>query len=211
MKNRYSARTTENLPRPTAATKLLSRRKELYEVQDKLIIKKEYFSREKCRIQERAQLIAHEDRKLQNELQKINHLIQNAESKKADIEKDIKVEITKLQSIKGDLSALETDMMTQQSIKHRLATQSCSLQKCEVFLKKVVNYYPDQYSEIPEMLHRYRNLKDSIRMLEEQNGLIEIDKELIKQDYNKIEKVKTNEILLLNIELATLQKELEVS
>ena len=210
MKNRQALLVLEKQPRQAAATKLLSKRKELYEAQDKLVIKREYFSREKVRIQDRAQLIANEDRKLQHELQKISHLIANAESKKTDIEKEIKSEGAKLQSIRNELAALDADMKTQQAIKHGLATKSCSLQKCEVFLKKVTSYYPDQYSEIPEMLHRYKNLKDSIRMLEEQNGVIEVEKEGIKQDYNRIEKEKTNEILLLNIELASLQKELEV-
>ena len=210
MKNRNPDILADKQTRPAATTKLLAKRKELYEAQDKLSIKRNYFSREKERIEERAQLIDVEDRKLQQELQKINQLIQNAETKKAEVDKEIKVELGKLQTITGDLKTLDTDIEEQQRIRHRLTTKNCSLQKCEVFLKKVINYYPDQYTEIPELLHRYKNLKDSIKMLEEQNNEIDVEKELIKQDYHKIDKEKTNEILLLNIELATLQKDLEV-
>ncbi len=85
-----------------------------------------------------------------------------------------------------------------------------SLKKCEDFLLKVVSEHPDQYQDINDLLQRYKNLQSSISMLEDRAQSIEEDYEKIKNEYSKIEKEKINEILLLNIEISSLQKKLEV-
>ena len=84
-----------------------------------------------------------------------------------------------------------------------------NLKKCEEFLLKVVQKYPDQYTDISDLLQRYKNLQNSIKMLEESAKSTESQYEKIKDQYSNIEKEKTNQILLLNIDISKQQLLLE--
>ena len=193
----------------SAATKLLSKRKELYEAYENLEKKRDYYKSEEKKIKEREQKLKIEDEKIQNDLIKFCRFIKNNENKRLRTENKIKIEKTELKNKEENLNQILKEIAEQEKIKKSLTKKMNSLKKCEDFLLKVVLDYPDQFSSISDLLLRHKNLQSSILMLEERAKNIENEYEKIKNEYSKIEKDKTNQIILLNIDISTLQKNLE--
>lgn len=84
-----------------------------------------------------------------------------------------------------------------------------NLQRCEDFLQRVVERFPDQYQDIGELLQRYKNLQSSIGILRRNRVKVEQQNEKLKNEYSRVEKEKTDELVALNTEISQLQKRLE--
>lgn len=84
-----------------------------------------------------------------------------------------------------------------------------AMHQYEEFLEKVKAQYPDEFTEMTDILNRYETLKKTNNNLVEENQKLQEGLESITNDISVYEKDKTNEILRLNNEIAGSQKELE--
>jgi hypothetical protein len=84
------------------------------------------------------------------------------------------------------------------------------LGKYEQFLATVINQNQDQFQDISEILSRHRNLSSSLGKLSKEEKRIENDLTTLKAQYSSYIKNTANEILLLNLEIGKLEKQIEV-
>lgn len=91
----------------SAATKLLSKRKELYEAHDKLEQKREEFRKEQGLLAEREKKVYLEDEKIQSNLDKFCQFIKKNESKKQRAEQRIQFESAEIRRKEEELRDLE--------------------------------------------------------------------------------------------------------
>ena len=84
-----------------------------------------------------------------------------------------------------------------------------SLAKNEDYLQRVVANNQEQYSDINDLLQRFKILQESnIRLKKEETGLEKRQKEL-NQQINEFVKEKNDKVMLLNNQIAGLQNELD--
>ena len=79
----------------------------------------------------------------------------------------------------------------------------------EDFLKEVQEQYPDEFTEMTDILNRYETLKKTNMGLMDENQGLQKELDRLTDEIGTYEKDKTNDILRLNNEIAELQKELE--
>ncbi len=84
-----------------------------------------------------------------------------------------------------------------------------AIKKYEMFLEEVKVQYPDEFTEMTDILNRYETLKKTNGNLVDENQKLQEELDSLTNDTAVYEKDKTNETLRLNNEIAELQKELE--
>lgn len=136
--------------------------------------------------------------------------IRDNENKRLKAIRRINDETKEVEAKEAELAAILADIAAQEKIKERHLKKTRNLEVCFNFLQQVVQEYSEEYPDIPDLLQRYKNLQQSISKLKEQNGKIEADLEVCKNETQKFEKEKNNKILVLNNEIALLQSRLEV-
>jgi len=79
----------------------------------------------------------------------------------------------------------------------------------EDYLKEVQEQYPDEFTEMTDILNRHDTLKRTNTNLMDENQGLQKELDRLTNDIGIYERDKTNDILRLNNEIAELQKELE--
>lgn len=79
----------------------------------------------------------------------------------------------------------------------------------EDYLKEVQEQYPDEFTEMTDILNRYDTLKKTNTNLMDENHNLQKELDRLTNEIGIYERDKTNDILRLNNEIAELQKELE--
>lgn len=193
------------------ATRLLEKRRQMFEVQEALNSQKDEFNRREDAYRRREDGLRRKDLELQESLIKFNKFLQENESKRyraqrraADERKqqDIKdVEIGKLEEQLHD-KLLEENKLKEE-VEKNLQYQDYLENVCQTMSK----YFP----EISDILSRYKTLRDANEQLLLQKE--QDDKEVDEQtkEYSTFKKDKENQILNQNNEIAELQIQLDKS
>ena len=202
---------TLTLDHVSPATRLLEKRRQMFEVQEALDAQKEEFARREEAFRRREEGLRQKDLELQESLIKFNKFLQENESKRNRADKraaeeskvrhDKQKDIIKLQAglnkMRGDFTVL----------KEKLAKN----QKYQSFLERMQTKYSEEYPEIMDLLKRHQTLTGA------NNDLISRQRE--HEQKNEMERVKfasftkqgkTN-MLNYNNQIASLQKALEVA
>ena len=101
----------------------------------------------------------------------------------------------------------ELDKLT--DISKMIERKEAAMKEYEEFLEKVKAQYPDEFTEMTDILNRYDTLKRTNNNLVSENQKLQEELDSLTNDIAVYEKDKTNEVLSLNNEIAELQKELE--
>lgn len=191
------------------ATKLLEKRRMMYEVHEAFEAQKEEFKKQETQFKQQESEIRNRDLQIQEDLIKFCRYLQENESKKTRAEKrfvdEQKTRLTKEQEIRD----LNLQLQELQRNSAKLERKVNSLKKYEEYLDLVYKTYPDQYTDMNEIINRYKQLETSNKTLETNHAEIEKKLEKLRNEAQYFEKEMTNEILQLNNDIATLQKKKE--
>ncbi len=203
---------TLTLDHVSPATRLLEKRRQMFEVQEALDAQKEEFARREDAFRRREEALRKKDLELQESLIKFNKFLQENESKRnraikraADEKKqrELKeVEITKLKQ--QYFEKMEEEEAMQEQVSKNI--------KYQQFLTDVVEYVQgtsDDFPEIIDLLNRHKTLKDANNDLTRRQVEHDIENEEKRQVFAQFTKERANEVLNKNNEIATLQKYLE--
>lgn len=204
-------RIEENVPQfeVSEATKLLEKRRVLYEVQEAYDqqIKEYNHNMEKFRRQE--EKIKENDYKVQENFIKYCKFLTENKNKRdraqRHLEEEQQVKNQKLKEIADEQKNL--DLLEQH--KKLFETKIQSLAKYEEYLQRVVMNNQEQYSDIGDLLQRFQILQDSNTRLKEEEQTLENRQEELNHQINKFVKEKNDKIMLLNNQIAGLQKDLD--
>jgi DNA repair exonuclease SbcCD ATPase subunit len=192
------------------ATRLLEKRRQMYEVQDALEAQKARFAKDEEQFKKREESLRAKDLHLQHQLIRFNKFLQDNEAKRrraetrcADEQMQIKQkdeEIRELEVQLEDLSRQCVDL--EEEVKRNM--------KYEEFLERAKDY-SDEFSEIQDLLTRYDTLEAAHRDLVRNQGIFEQRNEEVRQEFQNYQKESANEILGFTTKTASLQSELEAS
>jgi uncharacterized membrane protein YgcG len=189
----------------TPATRLLEKRRQMFEVQEALNAQNEEFTRREDAFRRREEGLRRKDLELQESLIKFNKFLQENESKrnralkranderKQREQKDIEIKRYEIQ--------LRDKMIEEQILKREVEKNL----KYQEYLENVVHYLSKDFPEISDVLNRYRTLKDVNIYLNEKQKADDLKNEITQRDFLLFRKENENVILNYGNEVAELQ------
>eukprot|EP00294_Goniomonas_avonlea_P013739 CAMPEP_0114559510 /NCGR_PEP_ID=MMETSP0114-20121206/10957_1 /TAXON_ID=31324 /ORGANISM="Goniomonas sp, Strain m" /LENGTH=348 /DNA_ID=CAMNT_0001744979 /DNA_START=38 /DNA_END=1084 /DNA_ORIENTATION=- len=197
-----------NLDHVSPATRLLEKRRQMFEVQEALEAQKEEFARREDLFKRREEQLRKKDIDLQESLIRFNKFLQENDAKRARAEKKAADEV-KMRSQKE----MEVEQLTQ-----TLEQNTKEKEKMKVVLEKNLRYlkYLEQvlettedYTEIANLLERYETLTDHHKDLTEWAQECAEKSDLCRSELQNLGKDGQDTKLKGHNEVATLQMKLE--
>lgn len=193
------------------ATRLLEKRRQMFEVQEALDAQKEEFARRQDAFRRREEALRKKDLELQESLIKFNKFLQENESKKNRAVKRLGDERKQREQKELEIERLKKEHAAKLEEEKALKTELHLNEKYQRFLTDVVENGSDgDYHEIQDLLNRYKTLRDANRDLANAQRKHEQDNEDKRLDFANFKKERQNETLNQNNDIAKLQKILEV-
>ena len=201
---------TLTLDHVSPATRLLEKRRQMFEVQEALDAQKEEFARREEAFRRREEGLRQKDLELQESLIKFNKFLQENESKRNRADKRASEESKVRRQKEEEIVKLQAGLNTMRKEYTVLEEQLDKNRKYQTFLERMQMSYSEEYPEIMDLLKRHQTLTSA------NNDLINRQRE--HEQKNEMERVKfasftkqgkTN-MLNYNNQIASLQKKLEV-
>ena len=161
MTDKKSLVPTQKLDTVSPATRLLDKRRKMYENQEAFIAKKKHFTQQEFEFQTREAELREEDHKLQQSLIQYATFLDN----NAKVMRNCDQNIAKLRE-ENEQRAREIERKRKQydilcSKKKRIEQQKVAVEKYEQFLEDVKSSNNDDFSEVQEIAHRYHTLRST--------------------------------------------------
>lgn len=211
----YGGRGVTNLPTTlmfdhvSPATRLLEKRRQMFEVQEALNAQKDEFNRREDAYRRREDGLRRKDLELQESLIKFNKFLQENESKRNRAlkraaeerkQQDAKdIEIKKLEQQLQQILLDEAEL--KEKVEKNLQYQDYLENVCQGMSK----YFP----EIADILSRYYTLRDANKQLLVSKEQDDAERDAKEREYNVFRKDKENQLLNQNNEIAEMQILLE--
>jgi hypothetical protein len=192
------------------ATRLLEKRRQMFEVQEALDAQKEEYKRREAEFKRREEKLKERDLALQESLIKFNKFLQENDSKRARAEKKERDEIKQRLAKEVEITKLRE---TFERLKTDKAEMLSILQKdmrYQTYLEGVLDS-TDEYPEIIELLLRYETLEATHHDLVERSREGQSESEGQSTFNKRFHKDKVDEILEYNNQIALLQQRYEAS
>ena len=213
------------------ATRLLEKRRMMFEVQESLDKQQEIFAKQQVRFflfflsswanslnllqsfQEafrlREENLRKHDLELQNSLVKFNKFLQENEAKRnratKRYEEECKLRKAKEKEAKKLKERLEGDRKEIEKLKRILRDR----RKYQIYLESVVDHASEDYEEVAELLNRYRTLKAAQDDLKRRAEAASESIDSIRSELRQFTKERTTEILQRNNKLSKLRKAID--
>ncbi|KAF5841600.1 hypothetical protein DUNSADRAFT_12297 [Dunaliella salina] len=190
------------------ATRLLEKRRQMFEVQEALENQKAEFNRKEEVFKKREEALKMKDLELQESLIRFSKFLQENDSKRARAEKkaadEIKARIQKEKEIEGLADQLE-ELRAEKERVHGVLEKNMRYQH---YLESVLEG-ADEYQEVPDLLMRHATLRATNKDLRDHQQKCSEAAESIRAELAAYVKGRTDEILNLSNRVARLKKELE--
>lgn len=197
----YGGRGSSTLPQTlmfdhvSPATRLLEKRRQMFEVQEALNSQKEEFSRREDAFRRREDGLRRKDLELQESLIKFNKFLQENESKRNRALKRAAEEKKQREMKEKEIEKLKVQLAQRKKEE--------SLQKVEVernlkyqdYLEGVVINMSKFFPEISDILNRYKTLRDANQHLIEKHKQQEALNDSMQRDYVNLKKSSENTVL----------------
>ena len=170
---------------------------------------KEEFARREDAFRRREEGLRKKDLELQESLIKFNKFLQENESKRTRAEKRASEEAKQREAKEKDIKRLRGDLREMNEQSEKLKKTVNANKKYQDYLDKVQLKESEDYPEISDLLNRYKTLQDANEDLTKNSRLKEEENETNRTEFSTYTKVRTNEILNRNNDIASLQKKLE--
>ncbi len=211
----YGGRGSNSLPQTlmfdhvSPATRLLEKRRQMFEVQEALNSQKEEFSRREDAFRRREDGLRRKDLELQESLIKFNKFLQENESKRNRALKRASEEKKQRELKEKEIEKLEAQL------KHKLREEGMMKEEVEKnlkyqdYLENVVQGMSKFFPEISDILNRHKTLRDANSYLIEKHHADEGANDKLQKEYISFKKFKENQILNESNEIAEMQLKLE--
>lgn len=197
----YGGRGSNSLPQTlmfdhvSPATRLLEKRRQMFEVQEALNSQKEEFSRREDAFRRREDGLRRKDLELQESLIKFNKFLQENESKRnralkrtAEEKKQRELKEKEIEKLKIQLATRKKEESLQkQEVERNLKYQD--------YLDNVVINMSKFFPEITDILNRYKTLRDANISLIEKHKAQEAQNDNMQRDYMNLKKSSENTVL----------------
>lgn len=211
----YGGRGASTLPQTlmfdhvSPATRLLEKRRQMFEVQEALNAQKEEFSRREDAFRRREDGLRRKDLELQESLIKFNKFLQENESKRNRAMKRSSEEKKQRELKEKEIERLKTQYATVKKDESQLKERVEKLLKYQDYLENVVLAMSKFFLEIQDISNRYNTLKENNADLIKKHKLEEAQCDLIQRDYINLKKSSENKVLNSTNAIAELQLKLE--
>lgn len=191
------------------ATKLLEKRRQMYDKQKDYEDDKEKFKKaeENFKTQE-AELIK-KDIDLQNQLIGFSKILQDNQAKKEKATKKIKTEQALIKAKDEELKRKKEELERLKRQTDNISVKVQSMKAYEQFLEQVKEKNPDEYNELSDIRSRYETLNNSYKKLDRRLKEIHGEYEALKTSKNQFFTSTDIEIMSLNNMITTKQGEKE--
>lgn len=191
------------------ATKLLEKRRMLYEVQEAFEQQKEEYTRQEENYKKQEEMIRDSDLKIQEDLVRFwKYLVENKNKFDRATER-LKDEKRERDKWEAEIENVNNQMKTLNRHSELFEKKISQLQKYEAYLNKVAAN--TQESELKEILMRYDKLIETNKGLEKKKNKLEKTKRKLKEDIDQFEKETSSKLLDLGNENREKQSKAEVS
>ena len=211
----YGGRGSNSLPQTlmfdhvSPATRLLEKRRQMFEVQEALNSQKEEFARREDAFRRREDGLRRKDLELQESLIKFNKFLQENESKRnralkraSEEKKQRELKEKEIEKLEAQLkSKLKEESMMKEEVEKNLKYQD--------YLENVVQTMSKFFPEISDILNRYKTLRDANSYLIEKHHADEGSNDKLQKEFISFKKFKENQILNESNEIAEMQLKLE--
>lgn len=201
---------SQKLDSESPATRLLDKRRKMYENQEAYIAKKKHYTQQEFEFQTREAELREEDQKLQTSLiQYATFLDNNAKVMRtcdqniAKLKEENKQRDAEIERKKNQLKILSDKQ-------ERIKQQKKAVDQYQSFLEKVKSENNEGYSEVSEISNRHKTLDNESKNLD--RNLHDIGTKLKdkKNEVSAYERSMENKIMQLNNDIASLTKECDV-
>ena len=193
----------------SGATRLLEKRRQMFEVQEALEAQKEEFSRREDAFRRREENLRRKDVELQESLIKYNKYLQENESKRRRAENRAMDEEKQRKQKETQIAALLATYEKQKAEKEKCKKTEEENLRYQTFLSATVDYASKEYNEIDEILSRYRVLKLANEDLLERQATGEKEYDAKYTEYLEYCKDAVNDELNCSNDIAQLKKKVE--
>jgi len=194
------------------ATRMLEKRRQLFEIQDALDAQKDEFARKEDAFRRREDALRKKDLQLQESLIKFNKFLQENESKRTRAMKRTADEKRQIEQKEKETISLTQILNTQIENEKQLASNLEHNMKYQNYLSSVVDHVQrasDDFPEVQDILNRHNTLRNANRDLMSQQARNVGWSEERRGEFLQFLKDGANGMLNRNNEIAGLQKELE--
>jgi myosin heavy subunit len=191
------------------ATRLLDKRRQMFEVQEALVSQKEEFARREDALRRREDALRRKDVELQESLIKFNKFLQENENKKNRALKKIVEERKMRENKESEIKELEQSIANMIQEEEDLDVEVKKHEKYKEYLDSVSGSLTKFTSEIADILNRYKTLKEVNTQLIEKQQKAEEKKELEQRLFLSYSKEKRDEVLNLTNQISRRKEELE--
>nr|CCA13900.1 conserved hypothetical protein [Albugo laibachii Nc14] len=193
----------------SSATRLLEKRRQMFEVQDALDLQKEEYARQEDSFSRREDQLRRKDLEMQESLVKFNTFLEENELKRSRANKRANEEIKQRQHEEEVIETLKTTLMQSLLEKDKLAIQVKRNLKYLRFLETVQEAAPEDFPEISDLVNRYRTLSETNRDLRQLQNRNDSENDEKRAEVTIFQRERANEILSCNNRIAALQHTLE--
>ena len=190
------------------ATRLLEKRRQMFEVQEALDAQKEEYKRRETEFKRREEKLKERDLALQESLIKFNKFLQENDSKRARAEKKERDEIKQRIAKESEITRLREQLEKLKVDKVEMLGVLNENMRYQHYLEAVIDS-TDEYPEIIELLLRYETLEATQHDLVERSREGQSESEEQSQFNKRFHKEKVDEILEYNNQIAMLQQRYE--
>jgi len=187
------------------ATRLLEKRRQMFEVQEALDAQKEEFQRREATFKRREEMLKKKDLELQESLIRFNKFLQENDSKRNRAEKKRLDEAKQKTNKEAEIERLKTEVQAQLAQRDAMEKEVKKMSKYQGFLDQVLEV-EEEYPEITDLLSRYATLDAAHGDLIFRQDKAGHENEDARTALQHFVREKSDEILADNNELADLQQ-----
>eukprot|EP00933_Yihiella_yeosuensis_P056611 TRINITY_DN5591_c0_g3_i3.p1 TRINITY_DN5591_c0_g3~~TRINITY_DN5591_c0_g3_i3.p1 ORF type:complete len:387 (-),score=113.86 TRINITY_DN5591_c0_g3_i3:379-1539(-) len=190
------------------ATRLLEKRRQMYEVQDALEHQQARFAKEEEQFRKKEELLRAKDLHLQHSLCKFNKFLQDNEAKRRRAETRVSEEAAQIATKDKEISDLEKQLEESKQLCSKLEEEKDRNMKYEEFLEHVKEKC-DDYTEIQEIVARHDTLEIANRDLVNIQTDTESQIEEVRNEFQTYRKEQEMEMMELRNKVAVLSQDLD--
>lgn len=192
------------------ATRLLEKRRQMYEVQDALDSQKARFSREEEQFRKKEEQLRAKDLSLQHQLVRFNKFLQDNEAKRRRAETRAAEEAAQIRQKEDEIRELERQLDHCRSQCGELEEEVTANMKYEEFLEKVKDT-SDEWHEIMDLVTRFETLESANKDLIEVQTVSNDRIENLRKEFADYRRRAEMNMLEMNNHVAELSGELDES
>jgi chromosome segregation ATPase len=191
------------------ATRLLEKRRQMYEVQDALETQKHRFAKDELAFRKKEEQLRQKDLMLQHQLFRFNKFLQDNEGKRRRAESRALEEHEQIKEKEKEIAILEKQLEDSERLRKELQEEVEKNSKYEDFLRECQEEQSEEYQEIQDLVTRYETLDSANKDLMESQRSTETRIEEFRTEFQNYKREQAVAMLDLTNKEDKLSSELD--